>query len=184
MSHGLPSPGKETPISVQSHDLLDLGGEFSGLVVTDKPSRESARSPLFQKPITPNGSPSPMLNRAQAKIICPWWLTEGYSCREQHKGKYPMVHEDIPEGIKDPLICHFWADGHRCTKSETTCRFAHYPAQHRLVAPMPGKKKSKKSKTIQNEWSEPSPSTDTNDEKGFWRRQSHPRPPEEWAATY
>lgn len=55
-----------------------------------------------------------------------------------------MIHELVAGGAKDPLICYFWANGDRCSKNERTCRFAHYLAPHRIVAPIPMRKKAKK----------------------------------------
>lgn len=50
----------------------------------------------------------------EVKTICPWWSTPGYQCREHEKGKCSWAHEETPNGLKDPLICSFWADGSRC----------------------------------------------------------------------
>ncbi|CAJ2505359.1 Uu.00g127530.m01.CDS01 [Anthostomella pinea] len=78
----------------------------------------------------------------QMKIICPWWATPGFKCREQAKGICPWYHEAIPGGHKYPLICAFWANDRRCRKAADKCRFAHYPAQHGKVAPLPPMKKT------------------------------------------
>lgn len=61
----------------------------------------------------------------RASIVCPWFLTPGYQCREHEKGQCAWIHEDVPNGIKDPLICSFWAEA-RCVKSDEQCRFVHY----------------------------------------------------------
>ncbi|KAI1141427.1 hypothetical protein F5Y05DRAFT_260897 [Hypoxylon sp. FL0543] len=141
VKEGLPRPGKDTPISAGTPDLLGVEDDFVPPVV-QRVSWGDATQPTTQKrPAVKEPAAS-----TTTKIICPWWSTEGYSCRDYEKGKCPMLHEDIPDGLRDPLICHFWADGGRCTKGETACRFAHYPAQHRMVAPMPTKKKGKKAR--------------------------------------
>ncbi|OTA59672.1 hypothetical protein K449DRAFT_466699 [Hypoxylon sp. EC38] len=178
-----PRPGKDTPISVGSHELLGVGGDFANLSIADKPSRSPAQ-PVTQKPPAFKGPSAyaSVKSNTESKIICPWWSTEGYSCRDHEKGRCTMYHEDIADGVKDPLICHFWADGGRCTKSETTCRFAHYPAQHRLVAPMPSKKKNKKlrTSTVGEDWSRrPTPAAEADDD-GYWGTQIQPRNGTEW----
>lgn len=71
----------------------------------------------------PHGDTWPDSRRSS--IVCPWFLTPGYRCREQEKGQCAWAHEDVPDGIKDPLICSFWAED-RCVKSDDQCRFAHY----------------------------------------------------------
>ncbi|KAK8078748.1 hypothetical protein PG994_002555 [Apiospora phragmitis] len=90
----------------------------------------------------------------RSNIVCPWFLTPGYRCREQEKGQCAWIHEDIPDGNKDPLICSFWAEN-RCIKSDSDCRFAHYWAQHRQIAPVPGskhKKGPKRSFSVDEAW--------------------------------
>lgn len=81
------------------------------------------------------GSPeaSAVNTRDELKIVCPWWLAFG-TCRLR---KCRLLHKHVPGGIEDPLICHFWADGGRCTKDEATCQFAHYQAAHGIVAHVP-----------------------------------------------
>ncbi|KAK6836965.1 hypothetical protein PG987_007460 [Apiospora arundinis] len=87
----------------------------------------------------PHGPPS------NSTIVCPWFLTPGFRCRDQEKGRCAWAHEEIPNGTTDPLICHFWAEN-RCTKADSECKFAHYWAQHRQFAPLPGGSKWKKEK--------------------------------------
>ncbi|KAI1080066.1 hypothetical protein F5B20DRAFT_542128 [Whalleya microplaca] len=154
--NGHPQVGKETPISTQSNDL---GSELGGLAIADKPSRGPNRSAsqknstdLCRHRHSSSGLPATKFAPgSQVKIVCPWWSTEGYHCREQDKGMCAWFHDDIADGLKDPLICSFWADGKRCNKSDEECRFAHYPAQHRQIAPAPNqKKKAKKSKAKAN----------------------------------
>ncbi|KAI1453323.1 hypothetical protein F4805DRAFT_444061 [Annulohypoxylon moriforme] len=173
LASALPRPGKETPISVQSHDLLGLGADLAS-EVAPPPQSMRAQSIL--------GAPT-----TEPKLICPWWLTDGYQCREHDQGKCPFYHDNIVGGIKHPLICHFWADGGRCTKSDKDCRFAHYPAPHRVRAPMPSKKKSKKLRSsVADDASHPDlnkarchdPQDDEEDE-GYWRN-GRPRPGQEW----
>ncbi|KAI0601126.1 hypothetical protein F4775DRAFT_589818 [Biscogniauxia sp. FL1348] len=70
-------------------------------------------------------------------LICPWWATDGYECRDFRNGNCPFIHQNTPGAIKQPLICSFYADGNRCRKSADNCRFAHYRAEHRQIAPTP-----------------------------------------------
>ncbi|KAI2464665.1 hypothetical protein F4781DRAFT_412267 [Annulohypoxylon bovei var. microspora] len=185
---GLPRPGKETPVSIQSHDLLGLGADFSDLAVVDRSPRGFV-TPAFQRhtssmnPTAPHSSNQGKVPK-DAKLICPWWFTDGYDCREHEQGKCLFYHEDIVGGIRDPLICHFWADGGRCTKSDKDCRFAHYPAQHRTRAPMPSKKKAKKIRSsLADDVAHPELTKahhpDENDVE-FWRNQGRARPGQEW----
>ncbi|KAI1208570.1 uncharacterized protein F4807DRAFT_461506 [Annulohypoxylon truncatum] len=171
---GLPRPGKETPVSIQSHDLLGLGADLSTEAV--------------QPPETFRAQASPSAPSKELKIICPWWLTDGYSCREHDQGKCPFYHDNVAGGVKHPLICHFWADGGRCTKSQKDCRFAHYPAPHRVTAPMPSKKKSKKLRSsVADDASHPDlgkarrhdPRDDEQNDE-VWRNQGRARPGQEW----
>ncbi|KAI1387588.1 uncharacterized protein F4822DRAFT_407040 [Hypoxylon trugodes] len=179
--NAMPRPGKETPVSIQSHDLLGLGGELADLAIADN-------SPALSTPTAParsmTSSTAAPKSGPNVKIICPWWLTEGYSCREKKCGMY---HEDIPGALIQPLICHFWADGGRCSKTEANCRFAHYQARHHLVAPTP-KKKGKKNRVVTanednvNEWYNASSAVtpvDTSHD-GYWRGRARSPAPEEW----
>ncbi|KAI1486178.1 hypothetical protein F5X96DRAFT_673921 [Biscogniauxia mediterranea] len=88
-----------------------------------------------QAAATRQGSTAPGARHGQ-NIICPWWATDGYQCREP-LGKCPFLHRDTPGAIKEPLICSFYTDGNRCKKTAEECRFAHYRAQHSQVAPTP-----------------------------------------------
>ncbi|KAI2628666.1 hypothetical protein GGR54DRAFT_636380 [Hypoxylon sp. NC1633] len=190
-----PRPGKETPVSIQSHDLLGIGTDLSELSIAEKPSRDT------EKPAPPPKGPHGKWRRLSMetpkapyppKIICPWWSTEGFHCRDHERGLCSMYHEDIPDGLKDHLICHFWADGGRCTKSEATCRFAHYPAQHRIVAPLPAKKKNKKSRSAymadgdHDDWHSGSrggyanQGNDAEDEQHWAPQQSHHQHDTQW----
>ncbi|KAI1416436.1 hypothetical protein F5Y13DRAFT_186056 [Hypoxylon sp. FL1857] len=176
-------PGKETPVSATSHDLLGIGVEFTGLSTVDKWTGSPSQSVIQQRgPSQGPSAPTKTKSDTQPKIICPWWSTKGYSCRDHEAGKCPMYHEDIPGGIKDPLICHFWADGGRCTKSEGDCRFAHYPARHRITAPPPGKKKAKNPRPAPADISWPSRPTPMAEpsENRYWKPKPRPRPEEEW----
>ncbi|KAI0888408.1 uncharacterized protein GGS22DRAFT_198158 [Annulohypoxylon maeteangense] len=167
---GFPRPGKETPVSVQSQDLLEFPDE------PVKPAQTLRAQPTQSAP------------SKETKLICPWWFTEGYSCREHDEGKCPFYHDNIVGGVKHPLICHFWADGGRCTKSDNDCRFAHYPAPHRIRAPMPSKRGSKKlrssatddasqvdlMKTSHND------SQDEEEDDEYWHNRGRARPGQEW----
>ncbi|KAI1380499.1 hypothetical protein F4677DRAFT_261531 [Hypoxylon crocopeplum] len=186
--NSLPRPGKDTPVSIQSHDLIGLGGELADLAITTKSPRGPVGNPPHKHAVSswhPAPSDTPKSGN-MPKIICPWWSTDGYNCREHEKGRCPMIHEDIADGLRDPLICHFWADGGRCTKSEASCRFAHYPAQHRLIAPMPAKKKSKKPRAVAEAnhegWSNtsrPAHSVAANDDD-YWGGNSRAQANNEW----
>ncbi|KAI0120640.1 hypothetical protein BJ170DRAFT_163004 [Xylariales sp. AK1849] len=156
-------PGQRTLISGQSNGVEE--GIGSSLRLGDKPPRGPAGSISSNSPRYGNGSRWPDVSNAAASqqssqletrrtnIQCPWWSTQGYKCREHEKGLCAWVHEDIPDGIKDPLICSFWADGHRCNKSDDKCRFAHYWAQHRQIAPQPNAKyKKPKRDTTREPW--------------------------------
>ncbi|KAF7534555.1 hypothetical protein G7054_g6108 [Neopestalotiopsis clavispora] len=152
--------GKETPISLVSNGLEN---NFENLRINNKPPRGpstsiSSASPLFprenawrphtQRSLTP-ASKDPPHEPRRSNVVCPWFWTPGYVCREKEKGTCAWLHEDCPDGVKDPLICAFWADGERCTKTAEDCRFAHYWAAHREIAPQPSPKynpKYKKSK--------------------------------------
>ncbi|XDG06290.1 hypothetical protein ABKA04_005905 [Annulohypoxylon sp. FPYF3050] len=165
----LPHPGKETPVSVQSHDLLGLGADFI----------EAA-----QPPKSVRGQISLVIPPKEGhKLICPWWLTEGYSCREHDEGKCPFWHDHIAGGIKHPLICHFWAEG-RCTKSDEDCRFAHYKAPHGVVAPQPSKKKSKKQRSSAKDDASHASNAASHHTDGFdddyWRRRVRAPQEPEW----
>ncbi|KAI1651142.1 uncharacterized protein F4817DRAFT_177352 [Daldinia loculata] len=168
---GLPGPGKETPVSMRSQDLLGLGDEFGDMSIGDKYSRGSTKSAGAK-----SGS--------QPKIICPWWSTAGYACRDYENGECKFYHEDITDGIRQPLICHFWADGNRCTKPQDACRFAHYLAQHRAVAPMPTKRKIKKTSTgldYSEHFAIPRPAVLSREsEVGKWHSQPRPPPEDDW----
>ncbi|KAI0007579.1 hypothetical protein F4779DRAFT_591366 [Xylariaceae sp. FL0662B] len=157
---GYPRAGKETPVSMRSNDL---GSELGTLVTADsKTTRRPDRSApqkggssdlLPHRPSSAGGLAAPKLlqpGSSQVKMVCPWWSTEGYHCRERDRGICAWIHEDIADGLRDPLICSFWADGNRCTKSDDDCRFAHYPAQHRQIAPAPNSNNKKKSKKNNN----------------------------------
>ncbi|KAI1639439.1 hypothetical protein F4809DRAFT_657330 [Biscogniauxia mediterranea] len=92
-------------------------------------------NPGPQAAATRQASTTPGARNGQ-NIICPWWAMEGYECRE-FPGKCPFLHQDTPGAIKEPLICSFYTDGNRCKKTAEECRFAHYRAQHRQIAPTP-----------------------------------------------
>ncbi|ETS77960.1 hypothetical protein PFICI_10022 [Pestalotiopsis fici W106-1] len=157
--------GKETPISLVSNGL---DNSFDNLKITNKPPRGpsasiSSASPLFPREnawrTQPSLTPAPKEVHPEPRrsnVVCPWFWTPGYTCREKEKGMCAWLHEDCSDGVKDPLICAFWADGERCTKSAEDCRFAHYWAAHREIAPQPGPKynpkykKSKKFSTSSN----------------------------------
>ncbi|KAI5922438.1 hypothetical protein F4810DRAFT_673782 [Camillea tinctor] len=74
------------------------------------------------------------------KIICPWWATEGYYCKNAPRGLCPFIHGNSVGAVRQPLICSFWADGDRCRKSAEECSFAHYATEHRQIAPLPKRK--------------------------------------------
>ncbi|XXG95510.1 hypothetical protein Hte_001774 [Hypoxylon texense] len=114
----------------------DVGGIQISLGRWSVPPKTSSKAPATL-PSKPDPSSSPR------KVVCPYWLTEGYHCRDDEAGQCTMYHERIPDGLQEPLICYFWARGNRCNKSKEECRFAHYYAQHRIVAPMPMRKKTK-----------------------------------------
>ncbi|KAI1100940.1 hypothetical protein F4804DRAFT_348069 [Jackrogersella minutella] len=168
---------KETPAEVQSQDLLGLDGEFSEMTIADKISVQHTTS-TSSTPLDANSSSN------ETKIICPWWSTPGYTCR---KNQCILHHEDVADGLKEPLICHFWANGDRCTKTGAVCRFAHYHAKHHEIAPMPTKKKGKNVINSPTDEGQNNYFTKTlhdargreNDEE-FWRKLVHSRPGEEW----
>ncbi|KAI1089865.1 hypothetical protein F5B19DRAFT_495035 [Rostrohypoxylon terebratum] len=165
-----PRPRKETPVSIQSHDLLGLG--------TDADS-EAARPPQSNR-----GQISPVIPPKEGhKLICPWWSTEGYTCREHDLNECPFWHDNIAGGIKHPLICHFWSDG-RCTKSDQECRFAHYKAPHGVVAPQPSKKKSKKQRSAAGDDTSHAGNTTSRHNNGpdddYWRRRLRAPQEPEW----
>ncbi|KAM0817263.1 putative C3H1-type domain-containing protein [Seiridium cardinale] len=166
--------GKETPVSLVSNGLEQSVGyvrnfhqnrsatktDESNLALTDRMPRGpnksiSSISPRFTNDSEWRGSPSTTLavrdsqpEARRSNVVCPWFLTAGYKCREQEKGMCAWVHEDIPDGVKDPLICSFWADGERCTKTKEECRFAHYWAAHREIAPQPNSKFKKPKRDV------------------------------------
>lgn len=161
--NGQNQTGKDTPNSFQSTELetdmgnLKVGGRSS---CGPGPSFSSNSSKFGGENQWGNGLPPPTSQKGDAtdprrsNIVCPWWSTNGYRCREQEKGQCAWIHEETPDGIKDPLICSFWADGQRCNKSDNECRFAHFWAQHRQIAPAPNMKwkKTKRDTTSNDSW--------------------------------
>ncbi|KAI1478055.1 hypothetical protein F4774DRAFT_386763 [Daldinia eschscholtzii] len=166
---GRPGLGKETPVSMESEDLLQLDAELdlelSSIPIGGKHSR---------------GSTKP--TETEPKVVCPWWSTPGYECRTVEKGRCPFHHEHVPGGLVQPLICHFWANGGHCTKADDDCKFAHYLAQHRIVAPAPLKKKPKTSAGLDysEHFAVPRPAViSQGSEFGKWHSRPRP-PPEDW----
>ncbi|KAK8112476.1 hypothetical protein PG984_013002 [Apiospora sp. TS-2023a] len=140
--------------------LTDLQQGMSNMTVHDRPSFKSLKKSSDTWPNQSDGTSQPTNgdntrpDSRRSNIVCPWFLTPGYRCREQEKGQCAWVHEDVSDGIKDPLICSFWAED-RCVKSDDQCRFAHYWAQHRQIAPVPGtkfKKGPKKASSVDEAW--------------------------------
>ncbi|KAI1504812.1 hypothetical protein F5X99DRAFT_371061 [Biscogniauxia marginata] len=157
---GYPVLAHDTLSSVQSKDL---SSEIGNLTLADKAPRVQPKSSPHRKQsldstrhqscgssshIDATTTTTKSQTENQVKLICPWWSTPGYHCRDHAAGLCPLHHDNILDGLKDPLICSFWADGRRCTKSDKDCRFAHYVAQHRQIAPLPitQKKRTKKSR--------------------------------------
>ncbi|KAI2627005.1 hypothetical protein GGS26DRAFT_562398 [Hypomontagnella submonticulosa] len=108
--------------------LLQPGADLPSTSVENKSRRNPTRMASLGSP-----EASAVNTRDELKIVCPWWLAFG-TCRLR---KCRLLHKHVPGGIEDPLICHFWADGGRCTKDEATCQFAHYQAAHGIVAHVP-----------------------------------------------
>ncbi|KAI8961199.1 hypothetical protein F5Y11DRAFT_366913 [Daldinia sp. FL1419] len=154
-------PGRETPASMRSQDLLGLANGFAHL------STSNSIQSLDMEP-----------ENEHAKIICPWWSTPGYNCRDDEKGVCPFVHENIPGGLREPLICHFWADGDRCTKTADACLFAHCQTVHKVTAPAPPKKRLKNASPVMDDsehFATPRPTLlPKGNEGGQWHQQSRP----------
>ncbi|KAI1760260.1 hypothetical protein GGR53DRAFT_470480 [Hypoxylon sp. FL1150] len=125
---------------------LVVGGGFDHL--DNVGSSSWAQEPLVPEPSCTSPATNVLSEPAKptslVKTVCPWWLTNGYDCRDRETGKCPWIHKFTAGAVQDPLICFFWAHGDRCTKTAQTCRFAHYRAHHGVVAPTPPKKKAKK----------------------------------------
>ncbi|KAK8063211.1 hypothetical protein PG996_007863 [Apiospora saccharicola] len=138
--------------------LTDLQQGMSNMTVNDR-SYTTLKKSSDTWPNQSDGTSQPTNgdtwpDSRRSNIVCPWFLTPGYRCREQEKGQCAWAHEDVPDGTKDPLICSFWAED-RCVKSDDQCRFAHYWAQHRQIAPVPGtksKKGPKKTSSVDVAW--------------------------------
>ncbi|KAI0386472.1 hypothetical protein F5Y04DRAFT_290089 [Hypomontagnella monticulosa] len=127
--------GMETsqPTPTQGEGSLSVETQLSKLAIAKQPTRGSTRPSHGSHQGT-----TVMKYGGGPQIVCPWWLTYG-KCRDHYKGRCRFVHANVPGGIQQPLICHFWADGGRCTKDGDSCRFAHYEAAHGVVAPAPTK---------------------------------------------
>ncbi|KAI1803294.1 hypothetical protein F4811DRAFT_525622 [Daldinia bambusicola] len=162
-----PGQGKETPDSIGSEDLLELGRELSSTSIGDKHGHG----------LTTHVSKEP-------KIVCPWWSTPGFECRLVVKGQCPFHHEHVPGGLVQPLICHFWTNGGRCTKADKDCKFAHYLADHRIVAPAPIKKRPEKTSAgldYSEHFAVPRPAIlSEENEIGRWHTRPRPAPEEDW----
>ncbi|KAK8859049.1 Brasilane terpene glycosides biosynthesis cluster protein D [Apiospora arundinis] len=127
----------DSPVS-----LIDLQHGINNMTVADRPFKRAQPSSITSGAADSATTAWPPSN---STIVCPWFLTPGFRCRDQEKGRCAWAHEEIPNGTTDPLICHFWAEN-RCTKADSECKFAHYWAQHRQFAPLPGGSKWKKEK--------------------------------------
>ncbi|KAK8030198.1 hypothetical protein PG993_011489 [Apiospora rasikravindrae] len=137
--------------------LIDLEHQLGNITMSDRSSQPFRPSSAAwhndnnnhktEGGYPPNGEIG--LNAWRYVIACPWFLN-GYDCREQAKGQCPWIHENDPDAIKEPLICHFWADNNRCRKSDKECRYAHFDAKHGQLAPAP---KAKSKKRLENSFS-------------------------------
>ncbi|KAK8062140.1 hypothetical protein PG997_014237 [Apiospora hydei] len=142
---------KDGPDSAVS--LIDLQHGLGNMTMSDRPSKSFKKSGSLNSAAWPsnnnnnnNGGRTPdgeaWSSSRRSDIVCPWFLTPGCRCREQEKGQCAWIHEDVSDGIKDPLICSFWAEN-RCIKDDANCRFAHYWAQRRQIVSAPGAKYKK-----------------------------------------
>ncbi|KAK6218222.1 hypothetical protein LQW54_002976 [Pestalotiopsis sp. IQ-011] len=153
--HIVPTAGKETPVSVASHELeSSLNNLRIAKQEVPREPRGSISSGSHLNSIEDSwrnhqsAAPAPTEARSRStNIVCPRKCM-GYKCKEK---ECTWEHDDIPGGIKEPLICAFWAGGDLCNKSPEDCRYAHHWAAHREIAPQPPSKnaywKAKKAKS-------------------------------------
>ncbi|KAI0116068.1 hypothetical protein F4776DRAFT_666643 [Hypoxylon sp. NC0597] len=164
------APGYEPPYSAGPYGFSDIhgvGSGFANLSIGDRSPRSVARPASRKSTAGRSSTAYRNVNSNPEPTICPWWSTEG-SCRDLEEGRCALYHGDIPNGVKEP-------------KSESTRRFAHYPARRQSVASIPSKKKSKKPSTSSGKGSTYSPTpTEVMYNNIYWGTSSNSHYDAQW----